>query len=110
MARNKHQPKEIIFNLALLRNFEFSQSGFLLRFKFAAYFLMFAIEKLGAAEMVQRSMLGSGHEPSAGIVGNAGLGPSFERDDECVLCELFGKADVADDASEARDEPRRLNA
>ena len=44
-----------------------------------------------------------------GFRGTPGLRPLFERRDERVLREILGEADVADDAYEAGDEPRRLD-
>src|SRR3979411_1944647 len=38
------------------------------------------------------------------------VGPLFERGDQGVLCELLSSPDVADDASQPRDEPGRLYA
>jgi len=55
-------------------------------------------------------MFGGGHEPSAGIVGDSGLRPAFKSGDECVLSEVFGEADVADDAGEGGDEAGGLDA
>jgi hypothetical protein len=47
------------------------------------------------AQPVKRTVLGGGHQPSARVVGHAGLGPVFERGDQRVLRQLFGQADVA---------------
>src|SRR5207244_4252633 len=101
MARNKYQPKEIVFNVALLREFEICHGGFLLRFQLAAQFFVLSFEKFRAAKMIERAMFGGGHEPRAGIIGYARLGPFFECGDERVLRQFFGEANVAYDAREA---------
>src|SRR5438128_359404 len=46
-------------------------------------------------------MLCGGHEPGAGIVWNAGLGPAFECGDKSILREFFGETNVANDARES---------
>ena len=43
-----------------------------------------------AAEVIDGAVFGGGHEPGAGIVGDAGLRPLFEGGDEGVLGEVFG--------------------
>src|SRR3989454_12248744 len=49
------------------------------------------------------------HEPRARPLGHAFGGPLLERGNEGVLCELLGRPDVADDASQPGDEPGRLD-
>ena len=66
--------------------------------------------QLVAAQVVDGPVLGGGHEPRAGIIGDAALGPAFERGDEGVLREIFGETDVADDARECGDKARGLDA
>ena len=62
------------------------------------------------SELVDRAILGRGHQPGAGILGNARLRPLLERDDERLLREVLGEAHVADDPGQPRDEPRRLDS
>ena len=45
-----------------------------------------------------------------GLSGTPDFGPLLERDDERVLRQILGDADVAHDPGEAGDEPRRLDA
>jgi len=65
-----------------------------------------SFEKFRAAKMIERAMFGGGHEPRAGIIGYARLGPFFECGDERVLRQFFGEANVAYDAREAGDQAR----
>jgi len=81
--------------------FKIGHGGFLLGFEFATELFVFAFEDFVAAKVVHGAMLGGGHEPGTGIVRHAGFGPALECGDEGVLRELFGEADVANDASES---------
>jgi hypothetical protein len=54
-------------------------------------------------------MLGRRHEPTAWVPGDARNRPLLERGYKGVLCELFGDANVTDDAGEAGDNPGGLN-
>jgi hypothetical protein len=63
-----------------------------------------ALEEGVAAEEIDGTMFGCGHEPCAGIGWGFGLRPLFQRGDEGFLGEIFGEADVAGEAREARDE------
>jgi hypothetical protein len=54
-------------------------------------------------------MLRRGHEPGAGVVRDAFGRPLLEGGHQRILSELFGQADVADDAGEAGDDARRLD-
>ena len=59
---------------------------------------------LRAAQPVDGAVLGGGHQPGAGLVGDARSRPLLERGDERVLRQLLGHADVAHHAREAGDE------
>jgi len=54
-------------------------------------------------------MLGGSHQPGAGVIRDARLRPLLEGGNERVLREFLGKADVADDPRESRDNPGRLD-
>ena len=71
---------------------------------------MLALEKFVAAKVVHGAMFCRAHEPGAGIVRNAGLGPAFECGDESVLREFFSKANVANDARESGNDFRGLDS
>src|SRR5260221_715770 len=49
-------------------------------------------------------MLGGCHEPGAGFIGNARLGPLLERGDERTLRKIFCKTYITDEAREGRDQ------
>ena len=75
-----------------------------------AELFVFAFEKFVAAKHVAGAMLCSGHEPGAGIIGDAGLGLLLKSGDESVLREFFGYAHVPHDSSEPRDHASRLDS
>src|SRR5882672_3407335 len=58
----------------------------------AAEFLMLALEQLVATQTIDRSILGSGHEPGTRVVRDARLRPLLEGDDESILREIFRQA------------------
>jgi len=69
MARNKDQPKEIVFNIALLREFKIRHGGFLLRFQLAAQLFVLSFEKFRAAKMIERAMLAVAMSHAPGLSG-----------------------------------------
>ena len=71
---------------------------------------MLAVQQLAAAKLVDGAPLRGGHEPGAGVVGNARLGPALERGDECVLRQVLRQADITGHAREPGDELGRLDA
>ena len=54
-------------------------------------------------------VFGRGHEPCGRIARDAGRGPLLEGRYERIVREIFGHADVADDAGETGDDLRRLH-
>jgi hypothetical protein len=62
-----------------------------------------------AAQGVDRTLLGGGHEPGARVVRHARRRPLLERDHERVLRQLLGQADVAHHPGEPGDDPGRLD-
>ncbi len=79
------------------------------RFEFESNLCALALEAFVAAQHVDCAMLRGGHEPGARIARDAGLRPLLKRGDQRVLREFLGDADIAHDAREAGDEPRRLD-
>jgi hypothetical protein len=109
VAGDEDQTKEVVFDVVGFGDVEISHGGILLRFEFPAQLFVFAFEELVAAEVIDGAMLSSGHQPSAGIVGDARVWPFFQRGHQCILREFFGHAYVANDASQARDQARGFN-
>jgi hypothetical protein len=65
---------------------------------------------LAAPDQVDGAAPGGGHEPGARIVGHAVPGPLFQGRDHRVLREFLGDADVPDQAGDAGDDARGLQA
>jgi hypothetical protein len=68
-----------------------------------------ALKPFVSAEGVNRTVLRSGHEPSARVVRDSRFRPLLERGDESVLRKFLGKADIAHDPRETGDDSGRLN-
>ena len=60
--------------------------------------------------MIEGAALGGGHQPGAGIGGNALVRPVPERRDQRLLRELLGQPDIADDAGQPGDQLGLLDA
>src|ERR1700730_4322640 len=110
MTGDEHQAQQVVADGVVDRCIEIGHGHLLLRFELAAELLVLALEELVAAPKIDGAMLCGGHEPGAGIVRNAGLGPLFERGNESVLRELLGEADIAHDTSESGDDSGGLDA
>ena len=110
MTGDEHEAKKIVAHVVVEGRVEIERRCMLPGLDLAAELFMLALEHLVPAEKVDRAMLGGGHEPRARIVRDARLGPLLKRRNESVLGQLFGAADIADDAHEAGDEPRRFDS
>jgi len=71
----------------------------------ASNLFVLALQRLAAPNEVDRAMLRGPHEPRGRPLRHAFGGPLLEGGDEGVLRELFSRPDVADDASQPRDQP-----
>src|ERR1700676_3080182 len=66
---------------------------------------MLTLKQLVPAKVIDGPMLRGGHQPSARIVRNARLRPPLEGSDKSILRQLLGHTHIADNASEASNEP-----
>jgi hypothetical protein len=73
-------------------------------FDLARNLVLLAGVQRAAAQEVDRPVPGRGHQPRGRLLGNAGGRPPFQRDDERVLRQFLGQANVAHDAREAGDD------
>ena len=110
MTGGEHQPQQVVADVVVERSVEIGRHALSVDILLVAQLCVLAVDQLGAAEAVDGAMLGGGHEPGAGLVGNAGPRPLLERGDECVLRQLLGEADVAHHAREPGDELCLLDA
>jgi len=107
VASGEHQTQQIVADVVVELRVDircFAQQLFLLSER---------LDLLGQpglpAQRVDRPVLGDPHQPAARVVGHARLGPLRQRRDQRVLRELLRRPDVAHDAREPRDQPRRLD-
>src|SRR5258708_12609202 len=71
----------------------------------ASDFFVLALERLAAADHIDRAMLRGPHQPGARSFWNARHRPLLERRHQGILRELLGRSDVVDDANQPGDEP-----
>ena len=110
MAGGEHQPQQVIANVVVERSVEVGHLRLAFRGQFVTQLGVLAVDQLGAAKAVERAMLGGGHQPGAGLVGDAGARPLLERGDEGILRQLLGHADVTHHARQTGDELCLLDA
>ena len=110
MAGGEHQPQQVVADVVVERGVEVGHLRLAIRGQLVAQLGMLAVDQLGAAKAVERAMLGGGHQPGAGLVGDAGARPLLERGDEGVLRQLLGHADVTHHARQTGDELCLLDA
>ena len=91
MAGDEDEAEQIVADLVVEGRVEIGLRRLLLDFQLIAEFAFLALGKLVAAEAVDRLVLGGGHEPGAGIVGDARSRPLLQRRDQRVLRKLLGR-------------------
>ena len=109
MAGDEDQAQQVVADVVVERGVEVGRRRSLLRLELVAELLVLALEQLVAAQLVDGAVLRGRHQPGARVVRDARLRPLLERGDERVLRQLLGEADVAHDARQPGDEPRRLD-
>ena len=70
---------------------------------------MLALEPRVSAEMVDRAMLGRGHQPGPRVVRDARLRPLLERSHQGILRQVLGHTDIAHDSRQPGNESRRFD-
>lgn len=103
MARHKDETEKIVPDVLVERRFQVHT--FLSTLRSTSDLQMLALDRLTAADQVDRTMLGSPHEPGTRFLRHTRGRPLLERGDEGILGELLSCCHVADDASKAGDEP-----
>src|SRR5262245_28894239 len=78
-------------------------------FQFSGNFFVLLLEHVTTPQSIDSAPLRRLHQPRPRIFRNTFLRPQFEGSDESVLGQLLCNADIACDASNRGDEPRRLN-
>ena len=109
MAGGEDEAQQVVADVVVDGGVEIRAGARLPALELAADLLVLAPEPLTPAQDVDRPALRGGHEPRPRVVGDARLGPPLEGDHQRLLREVLGEADVADEAREAGDEPRRFD-
>ena len=109
MTGGEHEAQKIVADVVVERGIDARHGVAQLRFDLARELLFLFRVQLALAQAVEGAVLGGGHEPGAGVVGNARTRPGLEGCDQRVLRELLGEADVAHHARDAGDDLRRLD-
>src|SRR6202521_6400412 len=109
MAGYEYEAEEVVADVIVERGVEVGHGPLLLVLQLATKLLVLALKPFVSAEGIDRTVLRSGHEPSARIVRDARFLPLLERGDKSVLREFLGKADIAHHPRETGDDPGRLN-
>src|SRR5438309_6169155 len=103
MARHEDEAEEVVPAVSIDRRRRASVLPSLL--DVAADLLVLTLERLPAADQVDRAMFGRPHQPRARLFRHAGDGPLLERGNEHILRQLLGGPNVADDASQPGNQP-----
>jgi hypothetical protein len=68
-----------------------------------------AFEQLVATEVIDRAMFGRGHQPCAGVAGDARVRPLLQGGHQCVVREILCETDVAHHSHEPCNDLGGLN-
>jgi hypothetical protein len=115
MAGDEHESKEIVADVVVKRRFEIGDRPLLVGLQLASDLLVLPIEARASPQVVDRAMLGGGHQPGAGVVRDARVRPLLERGDEGVLREILRQTYITNNPRQAGDElggfdsPDRVN-
>ena len=86
MAGREDEPEHVIVDDLIQRAIQsIAEMLLLLKFEFAGNFFVLLHQHLATAKIIDGAALGRGHQPRAGIFGDAFSGPDFEGSDERVL-------------------------
>src|SRR3989442_3295973 len=107
MASHEDETEQVVPDVILDRRIEVD--ALLSPIGVASDLYVLALERLPPADQVDRVMLRGPDQPGAGLLRHACRRPLLQRGDQGVLCELLGRPQVADDASQPGDEPGRLD-
>ena len=108
MTRREDQAKKIVTDVVIQGRIEIRGLAGIL--ELVPELFMLALEQLVAAEEVDRTMLGRGHQPGARVSRHSRLGPLLEGRHERVVRQIFRHANIADHARQPGNELRRLDS
>src|SRR5208337_2412937 len=94
MTGDEHEAQKIVANVIVKSSVQVRHRHFL-RLELATELRVFAVEQLVSPEMVNRAMLGGGHQPGARVVWDARLRPLFQRSHKSIVCEVLSDTNIA---------------
>ena len=109
VAGNEHEPKQIITDVLVDGCLDIRARRSQARGGFVPELVVLAVPHLPPPELIDRAVLRGGHEPRAGVLGDAHHGPSLHRGHERLLREVLGEPDVAHHARKAAYQPCGFN-
>jgi hypothetical protein len=110
VARGEHQAQQVVADIVVERGVEVGRLARAGGLQVMAQFLVLALDQLCAAQAVDGAVPGGGHQPGAGLVGDAGARPPLQGGNQGVLRQLLGETHIAHHAGEAGDQLRPLDA
>jgi uncharacterized protein YfaT (DUF1175 family) len=110
MAGDEHQAQQVVADVVVRETVRIVAHGVSVQFEFDAVFVLAAGVQGALAQMVDGPPLRRGHQPCGGVVRHAVDGPALQRDDQHVLRQFLGDADIAGHARHARHQLRGFHA
>ncbi len=104
MARGEDETQHVIIDHLIQRVLQRVSEPLLLPLQLAGNLFMLWDEHAAATQRIDRAPFRRRHQPCAGIVRDAFLGPDFEGGHERILRQLLGDADIVSDARNRGDE------
>src|ERR1700732_3979593 len=109
MARGKDKPQHVIVDHLIQCLVHRLSEPLLLHLKLPSDFFVLLYKHLPTAQTIDGTSLCRRHQPCSGIFGDTFFGPPLKGCNERLLREYLRNADIAGDAGNHSDEPRRLD-
>jgi hypothetical protein len=110
LTRRENQAQKVVTDVVVESGLDVGRATMALGFDLMPELFVRSVHHFAATKVVQRAVLGGGHEPGTGVLRHPLSRPLLQRRDEGILGELLGAPDVAHDPGDTRDEPCRLDA
>jgi hypothetical protein len=109
MTGGENEAQEVVADILVDRGIEIRRALSSTDLDLATQLLMLAFGELAPAKEIESAVLRRGHEPGARVVRDARCRPALKRGEECLLRQLLGQTNVAQDPGQAGDELRRFD-
>src|SRR3954471_7794274 len=104
MTGGEDEPEKIVAHGIVDRRVEIRLRARELLLEITRDLVLLAVVQRSATKGIDGAMLCGAHEPGGRVVRHTRLRPALQGRDQCILSEVFGKTDVANDARETRDQ------